>query len=162
MRLAPPPGGATVFEHCPDLWAAFERYYGALWTGGLVDEPTKEVARLRNARVTGCGICKNLRFAGARAAGLREADVARLDAPDLPARWRLAVRYADALIGDPAGVAGALGPELLAQLSPAEIVELTATIATAIAFSKAAVAFGAPAEMPVREVPTPGSSPGAR
>jgi hypothetical protein len=34
-------------------------------------------------------------------------------------------------------------------------VELTATITTAIAFSKAAVAFGAPEEMPMMVVPTP-------
>jgi hypothetical protein len=40
-RLAPPPGGATVFDHCPDVWAAFQRYYGTLWSAGVVDQPTK-------------------------------------------------------------------------------------------------------------------------
>ena len=67
-RLLPPRGGATPFDHRPALWAAFNRYYGTLWTDGVVDQPTKEVGRLRNARKTGCGICKNLRFAGAREA----------------------------------------------------------------------------------------------
>ena len=157
-RLPPPPGGTTAFDHCPALWAAFQRFYGTLWSAGTVDQPTKEVARLRNARVTGCGICRNLRFAGARAAGLAESHVARIDddfeASDLPARWKLAIRFADVLIHDPAR-AVALRDQLLAELTPAELVELTATVATAIAFSKAAVAFGAPPDMPVTEVPTP-------
>jgi AhpD family alkylhydroperoxidase len=159
MRLAPPPGGLTPFDHRPDAWAAFNRYYGTLWSEGVVDQPTKEVARLRNARVTGCGICKNLRFAGARQAGLAEEHVARLGgdvaASDLPARWKLAARWADALIAAPGTVDAGLRRELLAELTPEEIVELTATVATAIAFSKAAIAFGAPPEMPVLEVPTP-------
>jgi AhpD family alkylhydroperoxidase len=157
-RLAPPPGKTTPFDHRADAWAAFRRYYGTLWQG-VVDQPTKEVARLRNARVTGCGICKNLRFAGARAAGLGEEQVALIDdgfqAHELPARWKLAIAYTDAIIGDPANVPDDLKRALRAELSPEQIVELTATIATAIAFSKAAIAFGAPADMPVLLVPTP-------
>jgi alkylhydroperoxidase family enzyme len=158
-RLATPKGGATPFDHRPELWAAFNRYYGTLWSEGVVDQPTKEVGRLRNARVTGCGICKNLRFDGARAAGLTEEHVADIDdayaESDLPARWKLAARWADQLINDPAGAAPGLRADMLAEFRSAEIVELTATITTAIAFSKAAVAFGAPEEMPVLEVPTP-------
>ncbi len=159
MRLGPPPGGTTAFDHAPALWAAFNRYYGTLWSEGIVDEPTKEVARLRNARVTGCGICKNLRFAGARAAGLDETHVARIDdgyaSSPLPERWKLAIRYTDALLLDPHAIGAELRRDLLAEFTPAEIVELTLTITTAIAFSKAAVVFGAPPEMPVLEVPTP-------
>jgi alkylhydroperoxidase family enzyme len=161
VRLPPPPGGSTAFDHCPELWAAFQRYYGTLWSEGIVDQPTKEVGRLRNARKTGCGICKNLRFAGARAEGLSEDHVERIrdgfEDSELPERWKLAIRYTDQMILDPGEVDDALRSALLAEFSPAEIVELTATIATAIAFSKAAVAFGAPPEMPVVEVPTPGA-----
>ncbi|MGZ8765966.1 MAG: carboxymuconolactone decarboxylase family protein [Acidimicrobiia bacterium] len=158
-RLATPKDRATPFDHRPELWAAFNRYYGTLWSDGIVDQPTKEVGRLRNARVTGCGICKNLRFAGARAAGLTEEHVAAIDdsypESKLPARWKLAARWADQLISDPAGVEDDLRAAMLAEFDSAEIVELTATVTTAIAFSKAAVAFGAPDEMPVLEVPTP-------
>jgi AhpD family alkylhydroperoxidase len=158
-RLEPPPGGTTPFDHRPDAWAAFLRYYGTLWSEGVLDQPTKEVARLRNARVTGCGICKNLRFAGARAAGLLENHVALIDddfaAHDLPPRWKLAIAYTDALINDPGNVPSELKARLRAELSPEQVVELTATACAAIAFSKAAVAFGAPPEMPVMEVPTP-------
>jgi alkylhydroperoxidase family enzyme len=158
-RFRPPPGGATPFDHRPELWAAFNRYYGTLWSEGVVDQPTKEVGRLRNARITGCGICKNLRFAGAREAGLSEDAVTDIDdefaSSALPDRWKLTIRYADALIADPGGIDDELRAALALEFTPAEIVELTATITTAIAFSKAAVAFGAPPEMPVLEVPTP-------
>src|SRR6185295_3735648 len=59
-----------VLEENPDAAAAFWRLYGILWSHGTVDEPTKEVARLRNARTTGCNYCKAVRFEGARNAGL--------------------------------------------------------------------------------------------
>lgn len=158
IRCAPPAGGLMPFDHHPEVWAAFNRYYGTLWSRGIVDQATKEVGRLRNARVTGCGICKNLRFEGARDAGLQEEHVALIDedyaSSDMPERWKLAIRLADALIAD-ARIDDRLRADLLAELSAAEIVELTATITTAIAFSKAAVAFGAPPEMPVTVVPTP-------
>ena len=157
-RVRNPHGGLTPFDHHPELWAAFNTYYGTLWSRGVVDDPTKEVGRLRNARITGCGICKNLRFASARAQGLDEASVDRITddfaASALPSRWKLAIRLADALIAD-ARVDGELRADLLAEFSDEEIVELTATIATAIAFSKASVAFGAPDEMPLVVVPTP-------
>ena len=157
-RVRSPKGGLTPFDHQPPLWEAFNRYYGTLWSDGVVDDPTKEVGRLRNARVTGCGICKNLRFATAREQGLEEEYVELIDDAyadsDLPPRWKLAARLADALIAD-ARVDQSLRAALLAEFTDAEIVELTATIATAIAFSKASVAFGAPDEMPLVVVPTP-------
>jgi alkylhydroperoxidase family enzyme len=157
-RVRSPKGGLTPFDHQPRLWAAFNRYYGTLWSDGVVDDPTKEVGRLRNARITGCGICKNLRFASAREQGLDESHVDLIDdayeASALPSRWKLAARLADALIAD-ARIGPELRAELLDEFTDAEIVELTATVATAIAFSKASVAFGAPDEMPLVVVPTP-------
>ena len=75
----------------------------------------------------------------------------------LPERFKLAIRYADALIHDPVSVAGdsALRNQLLAEFDPAEIVELTLTITMAMGFSKIAIAWGPPPPMPVLEVPTP-------
>jgi alkylhydroperoxidase family enzyme len=158
VRVRSPQGGLTPFDHRSELWAAFNAFYGTLWSEGIVDDATKEVGRLRNARVTGCGICKNLRFDTARDQGLEESHVDLIDDSyadsALPPRWKLAARLADALIAD-ARVDADLRTALLAEFSDAEIVELTATIATAIAFSKASVAFGAPDEMPLVVVPTP-------
>jgi alkylhydroperoxidase family enzyme len=133
-RVRSPEGGLTPFDHVPRLWEAFNAYYGTLWSDGVVDDPTKEVGRLRNARVTGCGICKNLRFATALEQGLDEAHVDLIVDARVDSELRAALR---------------------AEFTDAEIVELSATIATAIAFSKASVAFGAPDEMPLVVVPTP-------
>ena len=49
------PSFRTVFGHQPELLADFGVLYGTLWSEGVVDHPTKEVARLRNARITDCG-----------------------------------------------------------------------------------------------------------
>ncbi len=39
----------------PDLAIDFANLYGTMWSHGIVDHATKEVARLRNARITDCG-----------------------------------------------------------------------------------------------------------
>ena len=159
MRIHAPEGGLSFLDHQPVLFRAFNRLYGTLWSDGVVDQPTKEVARLRNARVTGCNICKNLRFAGAREAGLSEDLVDDIDddyaSSDLPNRFKLAVRYADVIINDPAAMPDALKAELVEEFTPEQLVELTLTTAFAMAFSKAAVAWGPPPDMPLLEVPTP-------
>ena len=56
MRITPPSEGSSIFDHQPELYAAFNRLYGTLWQLGAVDQPTKEVARIRNARLVDCGI----------------------------------------------------------------------------------------------------------
>jgi hypothetical protein len=56
MRIEGPGGEATFFDHRAELYAEFNRFYGQLWTNGRLDQATKEVGRIRNARVTGCGI----------------------------------------------------------------------------------------------------------
>jgi alkylhydroperoxidase family enzyme len=80
----------------------------------------------------------------------------REPATSLPERYKLVVRYTDALVGDPNSVTDELRAELAREFTPAQIVELTATVAFASAFSKAAIAWGPPPEMPVTEVPSPG------
>ena len=44
-----------AFALQPELFQAFWDLYGTLWMDGVVDHRTKEIARLRNARVTDCG-----------------------------------------------------------------------------------------------------------
>ncbi len=61
VRIRPPevtsadPLKNTVLGHQPELLDAFTHLYGMLWQKGIVDHPAKEVARLRNARITDCG-----------------------------------------------------------------------------------------------------------
>ena len=54
---APPrhPIRGDVLGTQPEAHAAFARLYGLLWSHGLVDHTAKELARLRNARITDCG-----------------------------------------------------------------------------------------------------------
>ena len=67
--------------------------------------PTKEVARLRNARITGCRYCRNVRFAAAREDGLSEDLVAQIDdgfeQSALSERHKAVIRYADVFLSDP-------------------------------------------------------------
>ena len=39
----------------PEALARFLELYGLLWSHGALDHTAKEVARLRNARITDCG-----------------------------------------------------------------------------------------------------------
>lgn len=149
-----------LLAHAPEIVHAFATLYGRLWRDGIVDEPTKEVMRLRNARLTGCGYCRNVRFDGARRAGLDEADVARIDdgyaASALSSRRKAAIALTDVVLGRADRVDAALAVALEREFTPPAVVELAITAALCHAFSKIAVALGtAPADMPVTVVPTP-------
>ena len=50
-----PRAGYGLLAHAPAVLDAFLDLYGRLWRDGVVDHPTKEVVRLRNARITDCG-----------------------------------------------------------------------------------------------------------
>jgi len=45
----------SVMAQQPLLLGRFGELYGTFWSKGVVDHRTKEVARMRNARVTDCG-----------------------------------------------------------------------------------------------------------
>ena len=45
----------SVLGHLPRALEAFERLYARLWQSGVLDPVTKELARIRNARITDCG-----------------------------------------------------------------------------------------------------------
>lgn len=55
-RIPTPEGGTSLFDWQPELYASFNTFYGALWSEGVLDMATKEVGRIRNARVVDCGI----------------------------------------------------------------------------------------------------------
>lgn len=166
MRVRPPETdgrdavSASALAHQPELLESFQRLYGTLWSHGVVDQPTKEVARLRNARVTGCALCQALRFEGARRQGLGEESVDQIDdgfeASGLSDRHKSVIRYTDVFLKDPGGLGHALQAEMAEQFSPEEIVELTVGLALFMGFSKIAVALGPiPDGIPVMVVPTP-------
>lgn len=46
----------SVFMQQPELAARFGELYATFWQQGLVSQRVKEVTRLRNARITDCGL----------------------------------------------------------------------------------------------------------
>ena len=171
-RVKPPattssdPVQASPLALQPESLAAFLRCYGTLWSRGIVDHTTKEMARIRNARRVDCPICKAIRFAGAKREGLTEELVDRIRDDwaerGLEPRHQAALRAVDAF-HDSAGALDDAGRRtLLERFTPAEIVELGAGIALFLGFSKIAVALGGlPDEIPVHEQPTPDVPAGA-
>jgi alkylhydroperoxidase family enzyme len=149
----------------PDLFASFERLYAVLWSGGVVDHPSKEVARLRNARVTGCKFCRNVRFARARTDGLTE-DVVDLVTDGyataaLTDAHKAVIGLTDVFLGRPGAIPDiTVRDALVSHFGSAGTVELTAGLALFMGFSKIAVALGAfPDDFPTTVIPTPGDAP---
>jgi AhpD family alkylhydroperoxidase len=165
-RVRPPatrgadPISGSALAHQPETLRAFLVLYGTLWSRGVVDPATKELARIRNARTVNCTICKSIRFAGAREAGLSEAQVEQVrdgfEASALSARQKAVLRWTDAFLAGGGAPDVALRAEMLGFFTPAELVELTAGLAVFMGFSKIAVSLGGmPAELPVTVQPTP-------
>jgi AhpD family alkylhydroperoxidase len=148
-----------VLDENPKAAQAFWRLYGILWSHGTVDLPTKEVARLRNARTTGCNYCKAVRFQGARDAGLTEDRVDLITddfgSSTLGTRDKAVIRYVDTMLHDPHGMTPELRATLASELDDGQLLELTLGIGLFHGFSKIAVALGPPPEMPTMLVPTP-------
>ncbi|HET9078451.1 MAG TPA: carboxymuconolactone decarboxylase family protein [Acidimicrobiales bacterium] len=147
----------------PDVFEAFWDLYGTLWMDGRVDHATKEVARLRNARVTDCGYCKRVRFSVARQQGLAEDHAALVDdgyaTSALSERHKAAIRLADRFLAIPGRPPGATAPGCgESVLSPEEEVELGVALAMFMGFAKMLITLGLePDDMPVTVVATPGS-----
>lgn len=52
-----PPTVGRVLAHQADVFAAYDAMYAHLWgRGGVLEPHLKELARLRNARITDCGL----------------------------------------------------------------------------------------------------------
>jgi AhpD family alkylhydroperoxidase len=150
----------SVLAHLPTSLRAFQRLYGVLWQDAALDPVTKEIVRMRNARITDCGYCRNVRFDGPRRAGLSEAMLdlvaADYEASTLSARHKVVLQFTDIFLTDPTALGVPEREALLAELAPVEIIELAAALALFMGFSKIAVALGtAPASMPLTVIPTP-------
>lgn len=51
-----PASSRSIMAHSPAVRAAFDRMYATLWSRGALEPDVKELVRLRNARVTDCGL----------------------------------------------------------------------------------------------------------
>lgn len=151
----------TALAHQPKLASKFGELYGLFWRNGLVSERVKEIARMRNARTTGCGYCRNVRFDGARREGLTEKVISDItddyeSSSSFSSTEKSALRLTDAIITDPKAKNETLRAELLAHFSREQLVELTLGVVLFVVHSKALITMGLePENMAVTLAPTP-------
>lgn len=50
------PSSRSIMAHSPAVRRAFDDMYATLWSRGALEADVKELVRLRNARVTDCGL----------------------------------------------------------------------------------------------------------
>lgn len=151
----------SVLAHQPLPAARFGEAYGNFWNSDLVSARTKELCRMRNARITQCGFCRQVRFDKPFREGLDETAIA--DVTDeyaqsavLSAAEKAALRFTDALIHDPALFNAAARADLQRHFTAAQIEELGIGIALFLALAKVLITLGLePDEMGTTVLPTP-------
>lgn len=151
----------SVLAHQPAIATSFFALYGQFWGSDVVPARIKEVARMRNARVTECGFCRNVRFDKAVAQGLGEDVVDDItDGYETSARLtdteKAVLKFTDALIHDPELLTGDAKAALQRHLSPEQIAELGLGVTLFLALAKALITMGLEPEVMDRTVlPTP-------
>jgi alkylhydroperoxidase family enzyme len=153
-----------VLAHQPAIAASFTRLYGAFWGSDVLSARLKEVARMRNARVTECGFCRNVRFDKALGQGLGEDVVDDIDwgyetSDRLTDAEKAVLKFTDAFIHDPELLDGDAEAALKRHLSPEQIAELGLGLTLFLALAKALITMGLEPEVMDRTVlPTPATS----
>ena len=142
--------GATAFDRVlglrPDLCADYHAFAALFWDDGLVGPVVLELCRLRIAQLLGCEGELRLRHEPARAAGLDEAKIARLDrwptAPEFTAVERACLAYAEQFVLDAHAISDAQAAEVASHLTPAGLVALTEALALFEGFARFRTVMG--------------------
>ena len=156
-----PPHFGNGLAHQPELAARFAELYGAFWDSDLLSARLKEVARMRNARVTECGFCRNVRFDKALGQGLGEEIVDDIDwgyesSDRLTDAEKAILKFTDAFIYDSDLLTEDSEAALKRHLSPEQIAELGLGLTLFMSIAKALITMGLEPEAMDRTVlPTP-------
>lgn len=156
-----PPHFGSVLAHQPVIAESFFALYGRFWGSDVLSARIKEVARMRNARVTECGFCRNVRFDKAVAQGLGEEVVDDIadgyeTSDKLTDAEKAALKFTDALIHDHELLNGDARAALQRHFTPAQIAELGLGVTLFLALAKALITMGLEPEVMDRIVlPTP-------
>ncbi len=151
----------SVLAHHPTIVQSFSDLYAAFWGSDVLSARIKEVARMRNARVTECGFCRNVRFDKALGQGLAEAIVDDIDwgyetSERLSDAEKAVLKFTDAFIHDPELLNRDAEAALKRHLSPEQIAELGLGLTLFLALAKALITLGLEPEGMDRTVlPTP-------
>lgn len=165
-RVSPPTGNTgnvirdSALGIVPETLDQYLALNAAIWDAGPLSAAEVELARLRNARHTGCVLCQAVRYDVAIADGLTEdkVQVIRQDDPaaGLSERERLIVDFVDQYNLDPGGIPGHLQQALLAAFREDELLHLSLLVAWFNGSSRCAVALGGmPEAMPRLEISVP-------
>ena len=151
----------SVLAHQPAIAESFFALYGRFWGSDVLAARIKEVARMRNARVTECGFCRNVRFDKAVAEGLGEEVVDDITdgyetSDKLTDTEKAVLKFTDALIHDPGLLNVDAKAALQRHLTPAQIAELGLGVTLFLALAKVLITMGLEPEVMDRTVlPTP-------
>ncbi len=165
-RVSPPAGNTgnvirdSALGIVPETLDHYLALNAAIWDAGPLSAAEVELARLRNARHTGCVLCQAVRYDVAIADGLTEdkVQVIRQDDPaaGLSERERLIVAFVDQYNLDPGGIPGQLQQALLGAFRQDELLHLSLLVAWFNGSSRCAVALGGmPETMPRLEISVP-------
>ncbi len=165
-RVSPPAGSTgnvirdSALGIVPETLDHYLALNAAIWDAGPLSAAEVELARLRNARHTGCVMCQAVRYDVAIADGLTEdkVQVIRQDDPmaGLSERERLLVAFVDQYNLDPAGIPESLQQDLLEAFREDELLHLSLLVAWFNGSSRCAVALGGmPEAMPRLEISVP-------
>lgn len=114
-----------------ELRDSIDRFAAAAVRASALDPFTTELVRLRCAQYHDCRLCGSLRVQSAIDEGLDERAVAKIanyEASDLNERAKVALRFVDAMITQPAMLDTALRTALRAHFSDQQIAELACDV----------------------------------
>jgi alkylhydroperoxidase family enzyme len=153
----------TVLAHQPILAERFGVLYAMLWQSDVVPARIKEIARMRNARISECGFCRKVRFDKAVVEGLDEKVVGDItddyaESDKLTGAEKAALKFTDAIIFDPGLMDGDAKANLKAHFTAEQIAELGMAVTLFLALAKTLITLGLePESMDLTVLPTPGS-----
>lgn len=158
-------GLRMIMGHQQPLFDAFYALYATMWSEGVLDQSLKEIVRIRNARTTDCGYCRQVRFDGAIGEGLDESILSQVDDDyldsQLSARIKSVLQWTDVFLNDPAHCPPSLQSEVQSEIGQEGLVELAFALGLFRAFAKVLIVLGLEPEegtMAVTVHATPGSS----
>ena len=169
-RATAPPGTTgnpirdSALARVPETVEEIIALNSAVWARSLVSASLLEVLRLRNARTVNCVFCKSVRYQVAREDGLTEERASMVDAnyagSALSAREKLAVAFADAYLGFPAGMSPELAARVQREFTPEQIASMFVALMTFNFTSRTAVSIGGMPEEPLPVTVLPGAATG--
>lgn len=158
-------GLRMIMGHQRPLFDVFYALYATMWSDGVLDHSLKEIVRIRNARTTNCGYCRQVRFDGAIMEGLDENVLSQVDDhylnSQLSARTKSVLQWTDAFLNDPVHCPPSIRDEVQSEIGRQGTVELAFALGLFRAFAKVLIVLGLEPEegtMAVTIHATPGSS----